>query len=41
MKKKKINNGLRSFSNDFVNEKELEANLKEQISKEISNNRKK
>lgn len=41
MKKKKINNGLRNFSNEFVNEKELETNLKEQISKEILNNRKK
>lgn len=41
MKKKKINEGLRNFPKEFINEKELEDNLKEQINSEISNNRKK
>lgn len=41
MKKKKINEGLRSISKNFVNEKELEENIKTEIASEIYNHKKK
>jgi hypothetical protein len=41
MKKKRVNEGLRSISKNFVNEKELEENIKSEISNEIYTNRKK
>lgn len=41
MKKKKINEGLRNISKNFVNEKELEENIKSEISSEIYNRKKK
>lgn len=41
MKKKRVNEGLRSISKNFVNEKELEENIKSEISSEIHTNRKK
>ena len=39
MKKKRINEGLRNLTKNFVSEKELEENLKNEISSEIHNNR--
>lgn len=41
MKKKKINEGLRGFHKQFVSEKELEENIKEQINTEINKTKKK
>ena len=41
MKKKRINEGLRNLTKNFVSEKELEENLKNEISSEIHNNRRK
>lgn len=41
MKKKRINEGLRNLTKNFVSEKELEENLKKEISSEIHNNRRK
>ena len=35
MKKKRINEGLRNLTKNFVSEKELEENLKNEISSEI------
>ena len=41
MKKKRINEGLRNLTKNFVSEKELEENLKNEISSEIHINRRK
>jgi len=41
LKRKRVNEGLRSLSKNFVEEKELEENIKSQITKEINNHRKK
>lgn len=41
MKKKRIKEGLRNLTKNFVSEKELEENLKNEISSEIHNNRRK
>lgn len=41
MKKKRINEGLRNLTKNFVSEKELEENLKNEISSEIHNNSRK
>ena len=41
MKKKRINEGLRNLTKNYVSEKELEENLKNEISSEIHNNRRK
>lgn len=41
MKKKRINEGIRNLTKNFVSEKELEENLKNEISSEIHNNRRK
>ena len=40
-KKKRKNEGLRNLTKNFVSEKELEENLKNEISSEIHNNRRK
>ncbi len=40
MKKKRVNEGLRSISRNFIDEKELEENIKTEISSEIYNNKK-
>ena len=41
MKKKRINEGLRNLTKNSASEKELEENLKNEISSEIHNNRRK
>ncbi len=41
MRKKKVNDGLRNFTKDFVNETELEENLRNEINSEIKTSRKK
>lgn len=41
MKKKRVNEGLRNIAKNFVSEKELEDNIKLEISSEIHNNKKK
>lgn len=40
MKKKRVNEGLRSISKNFIDEKELEENIKTEISSGIYNNKK-
>jgi len=40
MKKKRVNEGLRSISRNFIDEKELEENIKTEISSGIYNNKK-
>lgn len=41
MKKKRIDIGLRNASNSFVNEKDLEENIKYEINKEINHSKRK
>lgn len=41
MRKKKVNDGLRNLTKDFVNETELEENLRNEINSEIKTSRKK
>ncbi len=41
MKKKKLNDGFRQIASGFVNENELEENIKNEINREITNTRKK
>ncbi len=40
VKKKKVNDGLRNLSKNFLTEKELEENIKTEIDNEITNTRK-
>ncbi len=40
MKKKRVNEGLRSISKNFIDEKELEESIKTEISSGIYNNKK-
>lgn len=41
MKKKKINEGLRNISRNFINEQEIEETLKNEIANELRHNKRK
>lgn len=41
MKKKKINEGLRNISRNFINEQEIEETLKNEIANELRRNKRK